>query len=449
METHLDHLAASGIELSEELGVLLDDYLTRQNLAFPALSDDTERIEAVQMLFSQPLTELLLQEDCSGVFILLDVTVNSRLKDADFSRSGLYLQVNGYDKDMPQNRDVVLYRGAPDVGRSLGAMPHRKWRLEFRTDQFPNYAELVSLAGTPLSQAYRFTDVTVLSGTSEQVMLLAVPVTGADGTFYGICGLEVSASYFMTFHAQPSKVDHLTCLLAPDADSLMLHGDAGLTCGTSEGYHNPLHAVLSVKDTGHGLVYLQTDQTGDAYVGMLRTIRISPNNPDYTMAVMMPKADFDRVCGHSLLKNTTLLVLFLFFAVSCCLTFVRRLISPVLRELEQLRLENEEARKQYETAQTEISRLAYSRKTEVDPDAFRQFADSLSTLTPTERRIFNHYVEGRTVKEIIAIAGIKESTLRYHNQNIYSKLGVNSLKQMLRYAALLQQENADRAEHTK
>jgi len=110
METHLDHLAASGIELSEELGVLLDDYLTRQNLAFPALSDDTERIEAVQMLFSQPLTELLLQEDCSGVFILLDVTVNSRLKDADFSRSGLYLQVNGYDKDMPQNRDVVLYR---------------------------------------------------------------------------------------------------------------------------------------------------------------------------------------------------------------------------------------------------------------------------------------------------------------------------------------------------
>lgn len=44
------------------------------------------------------------------------------------------------------------------------------------------------------------------------------------------------------------------------------------------------------------------------------------------------------------------------------------------------------------------------------------------------------------MKEIIAIAEIKESTLRYHNQNIYGKLGVNSLKQLLRYAALMQQE---------
>ena len=38
------------------------------------------------------------------------------------------------------------------------------------------------------------------------------------------------------------------------------------------------------------------------------------------------------------------------------------------------------------------------------------------------------------------IVGIKESTLRYHNRNIYSKLGVNYLKQMLLYAALMKQE---------
>ena len=44
------------------------------------------------------------------------------------------------------------------------------------------------------------------------------------------------------------------------------------------------------------------------------------------------------------------------------------------------------------------------------------------------------------MKEILEIASIKESTLRYHNQNIYSKLGVNSLKQLLRYAALMRED---------
>lgn len=67
----------------------------------------------------------------------------------------------------------------------------------------------------------------------------------------------------------------------------------------------------------------------------------------------------------------------------------------------------------------------------------------MSTLTPMERTVFEYYLEGHTVKEIMKLADIKESTVRYHNQNIYRKLGVNSLKQMLRYATLWKQENKD------
>ena len=62
-------------------------------------------------------------------------------------------------------------------------------------------------------------------------------------------------------------------------------------------------------------------------------------------------------------------------------------------------------------------------------------------MTPTEHRIFAYYLSGKSVKEILSVAAIKESTLRYHNKNIYSKLGVNSLKQLLRYAALMQQDD--------
>ena len=110
-------------------------------------------------------------------------------------------------------------------------------------------------------------------------------------------------------------------------------------------------------------------------------------------------------------------------------------------EKERLQDAFDRAQEQYESAQAEISRLAYSRKQEVDPADYQQFLHGIGTLTPTEQKIFAYYLSGKSVKEILAIAAIKESTLRYHNKNIYSKLGVNSLKQLLRYAALMRQDD--------
>lgn len=64
----------------------------------------------------------------------------------------------------------------------------------------------------------------------------------------------------------------------------------------------------------------------------------------------------------------------------------------------------------------------------------------LRTLTPTERMIFDHYHEGHTSKEIMQFMNIKENTLKYHNKNIYSKLGISSRKQLLAMAEMLTQE---------
>ena len=61
----------------------------------------------------------------------------------------------------------------------------------------------------------------------------------------------------------------------------------------------------------------------------------------------------------------------------------------------------------------------------------------LHSLTPKEHEIFNLYLEGKQAKDILEIANINQNTLKYHNKNIYSKLGVSSRKQLLEYAALM------------
>lgn len=69
------------------------------------------------------------------------------------------------------------------------------------------------------------------------------------------------------------------------------------------------------------------------------------------------------------------------------------------------------------------------------------FTASLPSLTPTEHIIYDLYLEGKTTKEILALLNIKENTLKYHNKNIYSKLGVSSRKQLIEIAHILQTQN--------
>ncbi len=108
------------------------------------------------------------------------------------------------------------------------------------------------------------------------------------------------------------------------------------------------------------------------------------------------------------------------------------------KQIRQIVTENQTG--ETDKRQTEIDRLAYSRKNEIDPDNYEAFEIGLKELTKTEKTIFNLYLQGKNAKEIADILNIRESTPPFHNHNIPEKPGVSSRKQMLRYATLLKQE---------
>ena len=65
------------------------------------------------------------------------------------------------------------------------------------------------------------------------------------------------------------------------------------------------------------------------------------------------------------------------------------------------------------------------------------FVQGLGTLTPTEKAIYDLYLNGKSTKEILATLNIKENTLKFHNKNLYSKLGVSSRKALIEIAKWL------------
>lgn len=485
MDSYWEKTAVLGIHLSREMTGLLEDYLAAQKLPFDRLTDSPAHIAGLQQSVMGTLCQTLRQSDCSGAFVLFNTTVNSELAHADTSRSGLYIQKSGNTID----DSLLLYRGLAEVGKSYGVTPHRKWHLEFQTGSFPNYEELLERTAPPLENAYRVTDLFTIPGTSEQAVLMTVPLIGSDGTVYGLCGFEISQRYFKQLHGQPTNLPHMVCLLTT-GDNGVLDADSGLSCGVADGYYFAPKGILTEKDLGGGLTLFSGEAA--SYIGLARELFVSYRNQTITAAVLIPKEDYDHAVFKSTLQTVLLALLLLFFTVVCCFYFSRRFIAPILKSLDQIKSEKrgeenssiaeindlfaflaeqdraheadlavlaqeklnaqqekeqlqkalDRAQEKYESAQAEISRLAYDRKQEVDPADYRQFLHGIETLTPTERKIFDYYLTGKNVKDILALAAIKESTLRFHNKNIYSKLGVNSLKQLLRYAALMQQDEA-------
>lgn len=334
VSTHFDRLAAESLHLSEGMTVFLEEYLAEQEITFSDLTDSDDNIAQIQDLMIEHLRQTLLQEDCSGVFVMWDTTVNQSVANAEFSRTGVYLQQNGYKNT---DESILLYRGLAEVGKKHGIMPHRKWRLEFQTDQFPSFDEVCALSGLPLEKSYYLTERFTLPGTSEEAVLMVAPIVGTNGSFYGICGYEVSASYFTTYHAQPTKIAHLTCLLT-SGGAQTLDADAGLSCGVAGDYYRTPNGQLSVKSAGDGLSYFNGDEV--SYIGLTREISLSPNNQPHTVAVMMLRADHDRAVMKSFLQNAVLWALLLFFAVSCCLYFSRHYLKPILKGLEQIKSED-------------------------------------------------------------------------------------------------------------
>ena len=121
---------------------------------------------------------------------------------------------------------------------------------------------------------------------------------------------------------------------------------------------------------------------------------------------------------------------------------VRLQMEQTQQEKLQAQQEREQAQQQFNFAQAALEKAIEKKLESVDPDSYQMFIDNLATLTPKEEDIFNLYVQGCSTKDIISQLSITENTLKYHNKNIYSKLGVKTRKELLQYIELMR--NAER-----
>lgn len=470
------NVSVMGVHLSEDMTALIEERVKD----FDALSGSADALEQLEASMLGPLCQYVQQADCSGGFVLLSVSLNPDAAADSFS--GLYVQRSNAEHT---TSDLLLYRGMADIGRQHRVMPHRKWAQEFCPADFPGLADQLEAASAPIERACRTTELLTLPGTTEQAILLSVPMVGADGRVYGLCGFSVNQTYFSAHHAQPSAVSSLACVLSDAAEGLDIQ--KGLLTYPAGGFCFVPDELLAEKSLRGGLsAFVGTELS---FVGISEPFTVATGDEaPHDLTVLIPKRDYDRALLKSRLEAAGVLMLLLFFAVSCCLFYTRRYLRPILRDIERLKdesggtqmtfdelqpvsarlrsheqtitvLETEkldlqgqvehmqsqvvDTQEQLDDSLAEIRRLAYLGKKELDPADYQKFLEGYAKLSSKELEICAALAKGLSARQCAEQTGNALSTIDTYRKRVYGKMNIHRVRQLRLCYALMQLEQAE------
>ena len=100
-------------------------------------------------------------------------------------------------------------------------------------------------------------------------------------------------------------------------------------------------------------------------------------------------------------------------------------------KLKQTIVTNQEAPQKEAAAHLSAQTCVMPEFEEIEKEKLDLFIAGFHHLTPKEQELFHCYVTGLTTDVIMEQLNIKENTLKFHNKNLYNKLGVKSRKQLM------------------
>lgn len=459
-------VSVQAADLAKELSTALERNLIERGGSAASLQKHPDLLEYLLEDELGRLTGALEKSSASGIFLLLDATVNPTLPDGADSRACLYLKnmepniVNG----MAANLRFGF--GPMTIARNYGIHALPQWQMEMDVGKAPVFTEVMATARErklPLSRLYRWSEAMVLPGSSERIMLCTVPLIASDGTVFGACGFEVSGMLFkLSYTPESEGYDHLLCLLSPlDENTLRLNG--ALFAGNfAAGPSAPELTQIEIS-SGPGGFYSYRQSEKEGYAGLHETVSLYPVDSAYgderwAVALMMPDEGLHTLISARSRQLILGLMLLMFLNIGLASFISHRYIQPVAAALEHLKKPDPATKTRIPEIDDLIEFLAAqddlptTREAKEYPapghfDMYHEFVKNIKTLSAAEKSVFDLYVQGHTAKEIAEILCLSINTIKTHNRRIYMKLNVTSRKELMVYIQMMEQVGCTNAEN--
>ena len=450
MTEQTDIMMARSISLSEEITKELSQYLTANGKAFSDLNDNPQLIMDLEAALYSSLRSALDVKYCSGVFVILNATVNTETEYADTSRMGIYLRLSDLKAVNTSKQHVVFFRGNADIARAEQVQLHNRWNLEFDTSALPGYEQIMQFDGNRLVESCLWTDRLELSDTWEDVQLLYVPVLDSTGKVRGLCGMEMSNLYFrLSYPMVEGSCGNIVTVLAPMDKKGNIYLDKAMFGDTKETYLSP-SGTMTVKK---GKYYNTYSTAFGNYIGRHELLELkSCNGMPLAVLTLISEANYEKLTADNRRDWIIGMLLFLILLLIVSVSMSRRFVKPILRSLKALQEDTltDENLSGISEVDALVDFMQKKRNTEklenggIPPnieEMLKAFALRVETLTPSERMVLQYYVDGYTIQEIASLLYISIGTARKHNTNMNRKLGITVREELMLYIELFRKCN--------
>lgn len=452
--------SAYAIEYAKELSHSIEKKLEMRGLTTIDLKKHPDLIEEIVGGEYERSLFALQRSKCSGVFMILDATINPSIANAPNSRAGLYIK-NLEPNSLTSSSYLSLLRGFFSIGRQNSIDLHSQWKMEFDVANAPYFSRPIEAAtyqNIELSRLYYWNPSTSIPGTNEDIMLCSVPLIDSKGRIFGVCGLEVSSMLFKLSHMPDSDTyQRIFCVLAPYSENTLMISQAFCAGGYSLRNIAKKNQYMIVKNNYPFSTYHLMD--GTLYSGLNKQVNLYPEdsvfaNEKWVVAVMVPDEDISSAVNKGNFRLTIQFVLLFGIGIIISYYLSRRYVRPFGQSIEMIKSNDFSQVSKTKIAEIDdLMEFLSSQKKVVKPVieksenletklplfACEEFVKNTELLSPAERAVFNLYVEGHTAKEITQILNLSINTIKTHNKRIYMKLNVASREELLMYVTMLKE----------
>jgi DNA-binding CsgD family transcriptional regulator len=466
-------LSLRGIAFARNIMADVGTWTERNGITEKEITLHPELMESLLAEEAGKLISALENNGCSGVFIILDDAARN-----DTMRSGLYFKRNTTNNVTALSPKLYCLRGPASVARSNKIELLGQWRSKFDVSGMSFYRKVLDTARQnnelDVLRLYYWSERYQMEEDSEQALRLCIPLIARDGTVYGICGMEISAMMFKNLYT-PNDAEYLRVFaaLAARKDNV-LNTEKGLLAGNSYLTSQTI-GLLTAENHGEDnalrtMLWNKDDTV--SYFGKMSSISLYPaDSPfadeEWALALLIPLEDWERVTRQSNFLFYGIFAALLAFGLFSAVFISRRYIRPVVSALELMKTDDRKSLSKTHITEIDdlleyLTALDEARKTldeekeilnvELDETkhlgpvsaAYEQFLRNLETLTASERAVFNLYMKDLSAQQIAGALFVSINTIKFHNRNIYAKLGISSLKELKIYVNMMKEMEARR-----
>jgi len=435
------------ISMSAALSRSIEFYLSEKQIPLSRLREHPEVLED---LISNELGRLqiaLERTKSSGVFMVLDATVNQDLENSDNSKAGIHLRVSEPKVSGAATSTWNYFRGFPRIAYQNGINMMVRWDMEFDVFERDFYHLPIQQSMTttlPLSKLYYWGMEGVIPDLDDAVLLCSIPLIDSGGNAFGVCGFEISQWNFSTICApEDSEYPYTACLFGKTDGDSFITGSALISDKPAGIGGVRVRESFALPDVRSFDVYRQ--ERGIAYYGMHDEIRLYPFDSPFAeqrfaLKFLIPKDAVDEIMRQADIQTILIVAAFLALGILASVFVVNRYLNPIMTAIDAVRSGKLDGLK---TNIVEIDHMIgqiqnhREKGRPLPDDFFSDFKKRVATLVSVEKKILDFYIDGKSDKEIISVLFITKGALRKHSERIYEKLGASGKEALMLYIELI------------